>query len=349
MSNFVHKRDRTHPPLIKCNYSPLNPKEMKTRITPILFALTALLCSCIDERYDLSKITSSEIAIGNDESEFLMPLAQITIPIDRLVSENEAGAENIIELYGEACIWIPAIPPNGVEFLEVPRLSEDEAYLASVLEALFEEMRADESKRMEVCTLTASSYREEFISTLSASLPQAILNPLLNTSDEEAARLIADLFMQNEWQKEVFDSIGELARDYICNMQLDDVIYEIPQLQISSEVEQMLRNNLDPIEIEDAVNALYLFGTIESELPLQLQSSPYFEQTTIHFDTLHIGDQATNFDQIRLSAEDLDRLFEGARLHIPLLLEKVYPRREINLQQKIRLSISLRKTGSLTL
>lgn len=345
MSNFVHKRDRTHTPLIKCNYSPLNPKEMKTRITPILFALTALLCSCIDERYDLSNIESSEIAIGNDESEFLMPLAQISIRVDRLVAESEEGEENILDLYGEASIWIPAVP----DFLDVPRLSEDEAYFSSILDALFEEMRTSESKRMEVCTLIATSYREKFISMLSGTLPQEILNPILSADNETGARLIADLFMRNEWQEEVFESIIELARQHICDLQVDDVIYEIPRLEISEDIKQMLRNNLDPIEEESAINALYLFGSIESELPFQLQLNPYFEQTDIQIGTLHIGQQPTRFDQVRISAEDLECLFEGSRLHMPVLIEKFYPQQGIHREQEIKLTISLRKTGSLIL
>ena len=318
---------------------------MKIRVTPIFLALTALLCSCIDERYDLSNIESSEIAIGNDESEFLMPLAQISIRVDRLVAESEEGEENILDLYGEASIWIPAVP----DFLDVPRLSEDEAYLASILEALFEEMHTSETKRMEVCTLIATSYREEFISMLSGSLPQEILNPILNTDNETGARLIADLFMQNEWQEEVFDSICELASSHICNLQIDDVVYEIPRLQISSDVKQMLRNNLDPIEAEHATNALYLFGSIESELPFQFQINPYFEQTAINIGALHIGQDPTAFDHVRISAEDLECLFEGSRLHMPVLIEKYYPQQGINLDQEIKLSISLRKTGSLIL
>ena len=349
MSNFVHKRDRTHIPLIKCNYSPLNPKEMKTRITPILFALTALLCSCIDERYDLSNIESSEIAIGNDESEFLMPLAHISIQVAPLVSESDKGEENILELYGEAQTWIPTTLPNSADCVEVLRMAEDEAYFSSILDALFEEMRTSESKRMEVCTLIATSYREKFISMLSGTLPQEILNPILSTDNETGARLIADLFMQNEWQEEVFESIIELARQHICDLQVDDVIYEIPRLEISEDVKQMLRNNLDPIEEESAINALYLFGSIESELPFQLQLNPYFEQTAIQIGTLHIGQQPTRFDQVRISAEDLECLFEGSRLHMPVLIEKFYPQQGIQREQEIKLTISLRKTGSLIL
>lgn len=315
---------------------------------PVLFLLLSLLlCSCIDEGYDLSKIESDQIAIGNDQSEFFMPLTRLAIRVDRLIAESDEGEVNIMETYNEADIWLPSTLPNGAEYVEVIRLSEDETYLRAMLDGLFEEMLQSEQKRMEVCTLIASSYRDEFIALLSPSLPSEVLTPIRQTTTEEAAVLIADLFLHNEWQEEVIQSIMQLASSHICDMQIDDVIYEIPSLGLSHDVEQMLLSNLDPMETEPVINALYLYGTVECELPFQLQAEPYFEQTTIDFGTLHIGHALTYLDEVRIASEDMQVIFDGTALHMPVLIEHYYPHVGITPEQEIHINISLRKTGSL--
>lgn len=45
---------------------------MKKLVTLLLFGAFAL--SCTDKAYDLSQIETGDVAIGNDDSEFRMPL-----------------------------------------------------------------------------------------------------------------------------------------------------------------------------------------------------------------------------------------------------------------------------------
>ena len=40
------------------------------------------LCFGCDKAYDLNKIESGDVTIGNDQSEWIMPLAQITVGMD---------------------------------------------------------------------------------------------------------------------------------------------------------------------------------------------------------------------------------------------------------------------------
>ena len=48
-----------------------------------LFLLCILsLCFGCDKAYDLNKIESGDVTIGNDQSEWIMPLAQITVGMD---------------------------------------------------------------------------------------------------------------------------------------------------------------------------------------------------------------------------------------------------------------------------
>lgn len=42
------------------------------------------LCFGCDKAYDLNKIESGDVTIGNDQSEWIMPLAQITVGMDEL-------------------------------------------------------------------------------------------------------------------------------------------------------------------------------------------------------------------------------------------------------------------------
>lgn len=313
----------------------------------LFFALIAV--SCVDEQYDLSKIESDNIAIGNDESEFRMPLTRLSIHVEQLIAESEEGEVTILETYNEADIWLPTELPGGVDYVEVVRLSEDEAYLRSILDALFAEMRSSESKRMEVCTLIATSYREEFISLLAAHIPQGVLDPILAADTAEAAELITALFLNNEWQEQVVEGITEIAEYHICDMQVDDVIYEIPNLGLSADVEKMILDNLDPIEAEPAINALYLYGAIDCELPFQVQLQPYFEGTNVAFGTLHISHDYTPIDEVRISSEDMQTILGGTCLHMPVLIERYYPHIGISHDQVIHVNTSLRKTGSLQL
>lgn len=49
-------------------------------------SLLCILSFCIgcDKAYDLNKIESGDVTIGNDQSEWTMPLAQITVGMDEL-------------------------------------------------------------------------------------------------------------------------------------------------------------------------------------------------------------------------------------------------------------------------
>lgn len=74
--------------------------EQNLPMKNFLFLLCILsLCFGCDKAYDLNKIESGDVTIGNDQSEWIMPLAQITVGMDELYEgENEtyieASAEN---------------------------------------------------------------------------------------------------------------------------------------------------------------------------------------------------------------------------------------------------------------
>ena len=61
------------------------------------------LCFGCDKAYDLNKIESGDVTIGNDQSEWIMPLAQITVGMDEL----QDGSADIRAIFDEVDIWLP--------------------------------------------------------------------------------------------------------------------------------------------------------------------------------------------------------------------------------------------------
>ena len=313
-----------------------------------LLFLFAGAVSCIDNDYDLSNIDTDNVTIGGDESEFRMPVAHICMSVNQLCQSSGQDAVSVLELYREADIWLPSTLPGNAEYVEVVRLGSDDAYLASLLEALFDEMDRSESKRMEVCELVANRYRQPFVDFLPSDVPSEVRQQVTSASDEEAARLIAELYVQ--MRSQVSASITEIATTYLCDMQLDDVVYEIPGLDLSSDVRDMLVENLDPASVDNPVNALYLTGSIDCEFPFLFRLEPRIEQTHIDFGEIEVDNgRTTTLDEVRFYTEDFDRLYMGSRLLMPVTVERYYPSRGIDENQLVNIHLSLLKTGGLTL
>ena len=133
-----------------------------------LFLLCILsLCFGCDKAYDLNKIESGDVTIGNDQSEWIMPLAQITVGMDEL----QDGSADIRAIFDEVDIWLPTTLPGNAEWVDIVRLSSDGTYLDGMLEALIDEMLVPGSKKMdEVVDLIWSNegYRERFTALIPA-------------------------------------------------------------------------------------------------------------------------------------------------------------------------------------
>lgn len=313
-----------------------------------LLFLFAGAVSCIDNDYDLSNVDSDNVTIGGDESEFRMPVAHIRMSVAQLCQDAGRNEVSILELYREADIWLPSALPGNAEYVEVVRLGSDEAYLGSVLGALFDEMDRSEAKRTEVCALIARRYRQPFVDFLPAGVPSDVRQQVTAASEDEAARLIGELYVQ--LHSEVTVAITEIATAYLSDMQLDNVVYDIPGLDLSGDVRDMLIDNLDPADVSHPVNALYLSGSIESEFPFLFRLSPRIEQSHIDFGEVEVDSgRTTALDEVRFYADDFDRLYMGSRLLMPVTVERYYPRRGLDENQLVHIHLSLRKTGGLTL
>ena len=101
-------------------------------------------CIGCDKAYDLNKIESGDVTIGNDQSEWTMPLAQIMVGMDEL----QDGSADIRAIFDEVDIWLPTTLPGNAEWVDIVRLSSDGTYLDGMLEALIDEMLVPGSKKM---------------------------------------------------------------------------------------------------------------------------------------------------------------------------------------------------------
>lgn len=320
----------------------------------LLFVLSAAACiqvACINEQFDLTNIESDGITIGGDESEFLMPLITIKFTSGDISQNVDEGFSSIMGLREQINVWLPSKLPNNANYVDIKALNNNPTYLQSILDALFAEMHTDKAKRLEVASHVMTEFRAELIEQLSnsgnATLKTAS-SQLINTSIANGAEILAQLFVS--YPNEIEGILQDMSAEDLIDINLENIDTEIPALDISEDIEQMLTENLDPSSEENAVNALYLFGETKSGFPFQFRIRPTIEYTDIDLGNILIDSNTTTpIDDVRIYREDLQTLFNGSQLVMPISLERYYPNEQFNDNSEISISISLRKTGGLNI
>ena len=148
------------------------------------------------------------------------------------------------------------------------------------------------------------------------------------------------------------DEVSALARTYLTgSLGIDQLEYEVGHIDISSDIVDMLADNLDPEGTPNARNTLFLYGQITSGLPLSLLLDQSFSPTEITFQVGVGADKASNdIPQTQLFAEDLRQIVEGITIRIPVTLTEYYPGKGFSDDQyQIVISLSLLKNGGLKL
>lgn len=307
-----------------------------------------MLSSCIDEKYDLSNIDSDDITIGGDESEFFMPLATINYAANSIKTNSRGGTIN--DLFEEINKWLPSTLPGNESYVDLQRMEEKE-YKAEILNSLYDEILANEKKRTDVCEYVLENHKNELVSRLRTSENAVVANGailIMATSVNEGVEILSGLIIS--YPQDVRTIFNSLSDYDLIDYRIEDIYIEIPALDISDDVVQMLSGNLDPESVGDPVNALYIFGSIYSELPLMLQINPYIENTGISLGDISLDEKKrTEFEDIRVNSGDLQVVVDGANLIIPVTLQRYYPNSDFNEDSEIEISISLHKTGGLTL
>lgn len=301
-----------------------------------LFILSFVLCSCIDKDFDLSKIDTDNTTIGDETTELDAPLATLTVRMAELTD----GTVDIETMFEEADLWLPTSLPDGASWVDLVRLQHDGDYLDKMLDAFFTQTANDQTKLVRVASLVWTNYRQRFISLL--PLPEGV---------QVTESMFREVFIENFSSLQPLQSeIRGVATDYLSDLKLKDLSYEVGKIDLSSDVVDMLVDNLDPKGAVNPKNTLDLYGWILSGLPLGVTLSPDFVNTDVDFDVIVEGpDVRSDLPMTRLYADDLRTIMAGVTIRIPILLEKYYPSLGFDSDMQIRITLQLKRRGGLKL
>ena len=305
----------------------------------ILLLLSGMLSTaCVDKDYDLGNIDTDNIAIGDEGSQFRIPLVKVLVSKDEI--KNNGG--NIEEIFREADIWFPTQLPDG-KFVDLVKLQNEPAYVNTLLRTLREEMQTSDAKLASVVDLVWDKYAADFLPLLNLTAPD---EQTFKTAFKTAYRNDASL------RERLADEVSALARTYLTgSLGIDQLEYEVGHIDISSDIVDMLADNLDPEGTPNARNTLFLYGQITSGLPLSLRLDPRLSPTEVTFQ-VEVGVDKTSNDipETQLFAEDLRQIVEGITIRIPVTLTEYYPGKGFSDDRyQIVISLSLLKNGGLKL
>lgn len=285
----------------------------------------------------LDKIESGDVTIGNDQSEWIMPLAQITVGMDEL----QDGSADIRAIFDEVDIWLPTTLPGNAEWVDIVRLSSDGTYLDGMLEALIDEMLVPGSKKMdEVVDLIWSNegYRERFTALIPADSEELFKAEFKKFFGED-----------NEAGEALRDTMGELAREFLSQIKINTITYNAT-LDVDDDLIDMLADNLDPEGTVDPVNTLDLYGEVRSSLPVSFEVAADFSETNVAIAPFLVEpDEENDIAPVRLYKDDIRSLFSFFELNVDFMPQKYYPRIGFSDSQSIRMMLHLKKRGGLNL
>ncbi|WP_290541020.1 hypothetical protein [Alistipes sp.] len=303
----------------------------------LLLLLSGMLSgACVDNDYDLTNVDSDNIAIGDEESRFCIPLVKVLVSKDEIRNSNG----NIEEIFREADIWFPAQLPDG-QFVDLVKLRNDSSYANTLFETLCVEMQTSDDKLSSVVDLIWVKYAAKFLPLLNLTAPD---EQTFKTAFKTAYRNNAAL------RERLVAEITASARGYLTTaLQIDRLEYEVGHIDISSDIVDMLADNLDPKGTPNARNTLFLYGQITSGLPLSLHLNPIFSPTEVSFQVEVGANRASNeIPETQLFAEDLRQIVEGITIRTSVTLTEYYPGKGFsNDQHQIVISLSLLKNGGL--
>ena len=305
----------------------------------ILLLLSGVLSTaCVDKDYDLGNIDTDNIAIGDEGSQFRIPLVKVLVSKDE-IKNNDGDIEKI---FREADIWFPTQLPDD-KFVDLVKLQNEPAYVITLLRTLREEMQTSDAKLASVVDLVWDKYAADFLPLLNLTAPD---EQTFKTAFKTAYRNDASL------RERLADEVSALARTYLTgSLGIDQLEYEVGHIDISSDIVDMLADNLDPEGTPNARNTLFLYGQITSRLPLSLRLDPRLSPTEVTFQ-VEVGVDKTSNDipETQLFAEDLRQIVEGITIRIPVTLTEYYPGKGFSDDQyQIVISLSLLKNGGLKL
>ena len=304
------------------------------KFLPFLFA-AALASSCIDNAYDLSNVNTDDVTIGDEDSEYRLPLATVYVSMSEL---NEGGAD-IKTLFDEADIWLPSPLPGNAAYVDLRELQNTPETITPLLDALIDQMMDDDAKITAVAALLAEKSLSTFLPLLPPNTDPADFKPVFI----EAFRNMPML------HDRLSGEVKSLAGSYLTELKVQDVTYDIGKIDIGGDVVDMLCENLDSEGTPNPKNTLHLYGSITSALPVSLRLVPYFSPTNVRFDVTVEPGKTNEIRETQLFESDLRQIIEGAEIILPVSLEKYYPGYDFTSDQQIVITLRLIKRGGLKL
>ena len=304
------------------------------KFLPFLFA-AALASSCIDNAYDLSNVTTDDVTIGDEDSEYRLPLATVYVSM----SELKEGGADIKTLFDEADIWLPSPLPGNAAYVDLRELQNTPETITPLLDALIDQMMDDDAKITAVADLLAEKCLSTFLPLLPPNTDPADFKPVFI----EAFRNMPML------HDRLSGEVKSLAGSYLTELKVQDVTYDIGKIDIGGDVVDMLCENLDSEGTPNPKNTLHLYGSITSALPVSLRLVPYFSPTNVRFDVTVEPGKTNEIRETQLFESDLRQIIEGAEIILPVSLEKYYPGYDFTSDQQIVITLRLIKRGGLKL
>ena len=304
------------------------------KFLPFLFA-AALASSCIDNAYDLSNVNTDDVTIGDEDSEYRLPLATVYVSM----SELKEGGADIKTLFDEADIWLPSPLPGNAAYVDLRELQNIPDTITPLLQALIDQMMDDDAKIAAVADLLAENYLSTCLPLLPPDTDPANFKPVFI----EAFRNMPML------HDRLSNEVKSLAGNYLTDLKVQDVTYDIGKIDIGSDVVDMLCENLDSEGTPNPRNTLHLYGSITSALPVSLRIVPYFSPTNVRFDVTVEPGRTNEIRETQLFESDLRQIIEGAEIILPVSLEKYYPGYDFSSGQQIVITLRLIKRGGLKL
>lgn len=308
------------------------------RILPLYMLCCLCATACVDQNYDLNKIDTDNIAIGDENSRFEVPLVKVLVGMDELNSDDQTPID---ALFNEADTWLPTQLPDHDEngpFVFVQQLTNNPEFVqGTLLPALITEMETDDAKLDDVATLLSENYYDSFAPLLPGVTPETFKETFKEQFRNNGAL-----------HEQLAEQVKNLADSYLSSLEvnLSDLSYDVEHIDISDEIIDMLTDNLDPEGTPDSKNTLHIAGTIDNKLPLSLTATPVFTPTDVTFTAdIEANRNGNELPETQLFAEDLRTIVRGITIQISVVLDKYYPgkgfERETGTGEQTQLQINL--------
>lgn len=309
------------------------PKPMKYLSSFLLIAI--LFQSCVDKDFNLSKVDTDNVTIGGETSSFRIPLANISISMSEIGSNDM----DLSAIFDEADTWLPSTLPGNSAYLDMQALQPGAAYTDDLLSALIVQMHNDDAKLTKVSDLIWSKYSADFLPIL--NLPENIGEAQFKASFKTAFRT----------DDAIVDVTRQKARNFLIDISVDPLNYSVDRIDIGSEVVDMLSNNLDPRSTPEnqRKNTLHIYGAVDSDMPLSMTISPSFSNTDVVFSSGIGPDENGQIAETQLFENDLRTIIGGTHLVIPITLLRYYPGGGFSDDQQITINLRMHKRGGLKL